>query len=64
MRYSGPCPPAGDPAHHYQLTVYAVKVEKLPLDAESSGAKVGFNLHFNTLAKAQVIGLSGAPKTF
>jgi Raf kinase inhibitor-like YbhB/YbcL family protein len=63
VHYSGPCPPVADPAHHYQLTVYAVKVEKLPLDAESSGAKVGFNLHFNTLAKAQVIGLFGAPKT-
>jgi hypothetical protein len=60
--YSGPCPPAGDPPHHYQITVFAVKTDKLPLDAESSGARVGFNLHFNTLAKAQVTGLYGHPK--
>lgn len=60
--YSGPCPPAGDPPHHYQITVFAVKVDKLPLDAEASGAKVGFNLHFNTLAKAQVTGLYGQAK--
>jgi hypothetical protein len=39
-----------------------VKVPKLSLDAESSGARVGFNLHFNTLAKAQVTGLYGQPK--
>ena len=59
--YSGPCPPAG-PAHHYQITVYAVKVAKLPLDAESSGARVGFDLHFNTLATGRVTGLFAQPK--
>ena len=59
--YGGPCPPAGDPAHHYHITVYAVKVAKLPLDANSSGATVGFNLHFNTLAKAQIVGTYGRP---
>jgi Raf kinase inhibitor-like YbhB/YbcL family protein len=25
-QYSGPCPPVGDHAHHYKITVYAVKV--------------------------------------
>lgn len=60
--YAAPCPPVGDQPHHYQLTVFAVKVPKLPLDAESSGARVGFNLHFNTLAKAQVVGVYGEPK--
>jgi Raf kinase inhibitor-like YbhB/YbcL family protein len=60
--YSGPCPPEGDPPHHYQITVFAVKVDKLPLDALSSGARVGLDLHFNTLAKGQVTGLYGQPK--
>ncbi len=60
--YSGSCPPAGDPPHHYQITVYAVKVAKLPLDAELSGARVGFRLHFNTLAKAQIVAMFGKPK--
>jgi hypothetical protein len=59
--YSGPCPPAG-PAHHYQITVFAVKVANLPLDAGSSGARVGFNLHFNTLATGRVTGLFAQPK--
>lgn len=60
--YGGPCPPVGDPPHHYQITVYAVKVAKLPLDKNSSGALVGFVLHFNTLGTARVVGLYGRPK--
>jgi Raf kinase inhibitor-like YbhB/YbcL family protein len=60
--YSGPCPPAGDAPHHYEITVYAVKMAKLPLDETASGARVGFNLHFNALAKAQVVGVFGRPK--
>jgi hypothetical protein len=58
--YGGPCPPVGDRPHRYFVTVYAVKVPKLPgLDAQSAGADVGFALHFNTLAKAQTMGHYG-----
>lgn len=57
--YGGPCPPVGDKPHHYVITVYAVKVAKLPLNAASSGALVGFELHFNTLAKARLVGRYG-----
>ncbi len=60
--YGGPCPPVGDQPHHYIITVYAVKVAHLPLDANSSGARVGFNLHFNALATARVTGRYGRPK--
>jgi hypothetical protein len=56
--YGGPCPPPG-PAHHYAITVYALKVLKLTLDADSSGAKVGFNLHFNAIGEAKLIGIFG-----
>ena len=56
--YGGPCPPPGAP-HHYVVTVYALKVAKLPLDAAASGATVGFNLHFNTLAEGKVTGIFG-----
>src|SRR5258707_12573949 len=28
--YGGPCPPPGDKAHRYQITVFAVDVDKLP----------------------------------
>ncbi|NNN06655.1 MAG: kinase inhibitor [Elusimicrobia bacterium] len=52
--YGGPCPPAGDKPHHYQFTVWALKVETLPLDGNSSGALVGFMLNANVLAKARL----------
>ena len=52
--YFGPCPPQGDAPHRYVITVYAVKADKLGVDAGTSGAVVGFNLHFATLATASV----------
>jgi Raf kinase inhibitor-like YbhB/YbcL family protein len=57
--YGGPCPPVGSPPHRYIVTVYALKVPKLPLDAQSSGAMVGFVLHANTLATARTMGRYG-----
>jgi Raf kinase inhibitor-like YbhB/YbcL family protein len=55
--YGGPCPPAGDHPHRYLFTVFAVKTERLDVNAESSGAVVGYNLYFKTLAKATIMGL-------
>jgi Raf kinase inhibitor-like YbhB/YbcL family protein len=52
--FGGVCPPAGDNPHHYQFTVWALKVETLPLDAQASGALVGFLLNANVLAKATI----------
>jgi hypothetical protein len=59
--YGGPCPPPGDKPHHYQVTVFAVDVDKLP-DAKNdmaSAALVGFDLHFHTLAKATLTATYG-----
>uniref|UniRef100_Q07VJ9 Phospholipid-binding protein, PBP family n=1 Tax=Rhodopseudomonas palustris (strain BisA53) TaxID=316055 RepID=Q07VJ9_RHOP5 len=55
--YGGACPPPGDHPHRYFFTVFAVGVEALPVQADTSAAVVGFNLHFNTLAKAAIVGL-------
>ena len=55
--YGGPCPPEGDHPHRYLFTVFAVKTDKLDVKADTSAAVVGFNLHFNTLAKAEIMGL-------
>ena len=52
--YLGPCPPKGYKPHRYIFTIFAVKTDKLNVDANTSGAVVGFMLHFNTLAKASV----------
>jgi Raf kinase inhibitor-like YbhB/YbcL family protein len=59
--YGGPCPPPGDKPHHYQLTLFALDVDKLPnaKDDSASAALVGFDLHFHTLAKATLNGLYG-----
>lgn len=50
--YGGPCPPAGAKPHHYIFTVFALKVDQLPLKEDSSGALVGFYLNANALDKA------------
>jgi hypothetical protein len=55
--YIGPCPPVNDHPHRYIFTVFAVSQEKLSVEADTSAAIVGFNLHFNTLAKATLMGL-------
>jgi Raf kinase inhibitor-like YbhB/YbcL family protein len=55
--YIGPCPPEGDHPHRYLFTVFAVGKDKLDVIADTSPAVVGFNLHFNTLAKTELMGL-------
>ena len=55
--YLGPCPPEGDHPHRYLFTVFAVSKDKLDVTADTSPAVVGFNLHFSTLAKAEIMGL-------
>lgn len=57
--YGGPCPPQGDKPHRYVFTVYALKVDKLPLDADASAAMVGFMVRANALDKASVRGTYG-----
>ena len=50
--YGGPCPPAGDKPHRYIFTLHALKVEKLEVDAQTSAALVGFNVHMQEIGKA------------
>jgi Raf kinase inhibitor-like YbhB/YbcL family protein len=59
--YGGPCPPPGDKAHRYQITVFAVDVDKLPNAKNDavSAALAGFDLNSHTLAKATLTGLYG-----
>jgi Raf kinase inhibitor-like YbhB/YbcL family protein len=57
--YGGPCPPVGDKPHRYIFTVYALKVDTLPLDENSPAAMVGYYLHQNMLGKAVLQGRYG-----
>ncbi|WP_329458515.1 YbhB/YbcL family Raf kinase inhibitor-like protein [Streptomyces sp. NBC_01497] len=59
--FGGAAPPAGDPAHRYVFTVYAVDTEKLGPDSDGSPAFVGFNLRFHTLGRGQLIGAYAEP---
>ncbi len=55
--YGGPCPPSGDDPHRYIFTVYAVGMDQLPVTDTTTAAVIGFMLHFNTLAKGELLGL-------
>lgn len=50
--FGGACPPPGDKPHRYIFTVFALRVEKLDLDANASPALVGFLTNSNMLGKA------------
>ncbi|MFL5428110.1 MAG: YbhB/YbcL family Raf kinase inhibitor-like protein, partial [Myxococcales bacterium] len=54
--YGGPCPPAGAAAHHYQFTLYALKVPDLKAAAgipdNATGGLVGFATRANATAQA------------
>lgn len=53
--FGGPCPPKGHGIHQYIITIYALKTDKLPLDANTNPAIVGFYLWQNTIEKASLI---------
>ncbi|MCL9807517.1 YbhB/YbcL family Raf kinase inhibitor-like protein [Flavobacterium amniphilum] len=53
--FGGPCPPEGHGLHHYIITVYALKTDKLGPDENTNPAVVGFNLWNQTLAKASIV---------
>jgi Raf kinase inhibitor-like YbhB/YbcL family protein len=55
--YIGCAPPPGDHPHRYFFNVFAVGLDKLQATADTSGAIIGFQLNFNTLAKASILGL-------
>lgn len=61
-RFGGPCPPPGDPAHHYHLTVYALDLPKLEgADETTTYAKFRFMTRGHILAQAEIVGLYASP---
>jgi Raf kinase inhibitor-like YbhB/YbcL family protein len=55
--YGGPCPPPGSKTHHYQITVYALKVDKLDIPAGATAAYVGAYIHGTMIGKAEMTAL-------
>jgi Raf kinase inhibitor-like YbhB/YbcL family protein len=58
-RYDGPCPPPGDPPHHYHLTVYAVDCASLNLPPGAPYARFKFALRDHVLAQSEIVGVYG-----
>jgi Raf kinase inhibitor-like YbhB/YbcL family protein len=56
--YGGAAPPPGR-VHHYIFTVHALKVEKLDLDSQVSGAMVGYMIFMNGIGKASLTATYG-----
>lgn len=52
--YLGACPPPGQ-THRYVITVKALKVERLDLPANASGAMVGLMSNMNSLGEATLM---------
>lgn len=57
--YGGPCPPKGDKPHHYNFTIYALKVAKLDLPPNATASLTGFMVNANALGKATLTGTYG-----
>jgi len=57
--FGGACPPAGDKPHRYIFTVWALDAETLPLDANASGAMVGYYLNQHQIGKATLTATYG-----
>ena len=55
--FGGAAPPPGDKPHHYIVTLYAVDVDHLDLNASTPPARVGADLKKHTIAMVSIMGL-------
>jgi Raf kinase inhibitor-like YbhB/YbcL family protein len=56
--FLGACPPPGE-THEYRVTVKALKVDKLPVPENASGALVGFAANMNKLGETSIVARGG-----
>jgi Raf kinase inhibitor-like YbhB/YbcL family protein len=59
LGWGGPCPPQGDKPHHYVFTVFALDLDRLPVNENTWATSVGFDLHYHTVGKATLTGTYG-----
>ena len=55
--YIGPCPPEGHGLHRYIFTISCLGVDSIPVEADSSGAIVGFMTNMNAIEQAKLTGI-------
>lgn len=56
--YDGPCPPWNDEIiHHYVFTIYALDIERLPLEGRFGGPEVRSAIAGHVLGEAKLTGL-------
>lgn len=53
--FGGACPPAGDKAHRYIFTVFALDTEKINQTADARPELIGFLLNRHVIAKASIM---------
>jgi Raf kinase inhibitor-like YbhB/YbcL family protein len=54
--YAGPCPPKGNPAHHYHFRLFALNIEKLGLGASATVKEVEAVAEKKAVGRAELIG--------
>ncbi len=57
--WGGPCPPVGDKPHHYNFTLYALKVDHLDVPADATTAVVGYMINQAAIGKAHFTAMYG-----
>ncbi|HEX3427004.1 MAG TPA: YbhB/YbcL family Raf kinase inhibitor-like protein [Acidimicrobiales bacterium] len=58
-QYGGMAPPAGDPPHHYQFTVFALDVAEVDANEVTTYAKLRFLIRDHILASGTLTGRFG-----
>ncbi len=53
--FGGACPPKGDKAHQYIITLHALDTDRLGLDKNATPALVGFMLNSHTIEKSSIV---------
>jgi Raf kinase inhibitor-like YbhB/YbcL family protein len=61
--YGGPCPPRGDPPHHYRFRLYALNVEWLGLGPHAPCRAVEAAAQSHAIAAAELTGVYGRART-
>lgn len=58
--YGGPCPPVGDPPHHYIFTLYALDVNAVEgAGNKTTGPQLAALIKAHVIAKTQLVGRYG-----